>query len=68
MNLFVTKTKGKITIQYIYFDKNRRNICHEVNRQDITGDAVKYYMHLRDYYRRLYDGATYQLSRNLKLL
>lgn len=68
MNLFVTKTKYIITIQHVHFDKNRRHICHEVDRPDITGDIVKYYVHLRDYYRRLYNGATYQLSRNLKLL
>lgn len=53
---------------YITFEKYRINICREVNRRDTIGDAIKYQVSLRNYYRRLYDGATYQLRRNLKLL
>ncbi|KAL4131887.1 hypothetical protein QTP88_009125 [Uroleucon formosanum] len=42
--------------------KHRRNICNEVNRRDTIGDAIKYHISLRNYYKRLYDGATYQLE------
>ncbi|XP_022170282.1 spermatogenesis-associated protein 6 isoform X2 [Myzus persicae] len=45
-----------------------RIICNEVNRRDSVGDAIKYHISLRNYYKRLYDGTTYQLGRNLQLL
>jgi len=48
--------------------KHRRNICNEVNRRDTVGDIIKYQISLRNYYKRLYDGTTYQLGRNLQLL
>ncbi|XP_060861347.1 uncharacterized protein LOC132938497 isoform X2 [Metopolophium dirhodum] len=45
-----------------------RNICNEVNRRDTVEDTIKYQISLRNYYKRLYDGTTYQLGRNLQLL
>ncbi|XP_027845155.2 uncharacterized protein LOC114125621 [Aphis gossypii] len=45
-----------------------RNICNEVNRKDNIGDAIKYQVSLRNYYRRLYEETTHQLGRNLQLL
>ncbi|XP_026813554.1 spermatogenesis-associated protein 6 isoform X1 [Rhopalosiphum maidis] len=45
-----------------------RNICNEINRKDTVGDAVKYQISLRNYYKRLYEETTNQLGRNLQLL